>query len=186
MQDPFPPDPEWTARAGADEIAADLERLRRTASRRRGLHQRLRRDVGRAEVAVLGFLVVAAGFLALHLAQRGNEVSLTLHTAATSPTTPPGKERDKDQGSPRPHAQHPPEVTRARRGRASTTTVGTAARAAWPNEAPRVAPREATSTLPPPSTTTPTTTTSTSTTTSTTTTSSTTTTTIGLSPPPPP
>jgi hypothetical protein len=51
---------------------------------------RLRREVRRAELALLALGVVAAGFLALHLAERGNEVSLTARTAPASPTTQPG------------------------------------------------------------------------------------------------
>ena len=53
---------------------------------------RLRREVRRAELALLAFGVVAAGFLALHLAERGNEVSLTARTAASSSTSPPTPE----------------------------------------------------------------------------------------------
>ena len=93
MPEPFSPDPRRAARLGADEIAADLDRLRRTAPGH-PFHQRLGRKVRRVEVAALGFLVVAAGSLALHLAQRGNEASLAERAAATSPTTPPVKDQD--------------------------------------------------------------------------------------------
>src|SRR5438128_9554496 len=90
MADPLRPDPNQATSAAVDEITADLERLRRTASARRPFRLRLRREVRRAELALLALGVVAAGFLALHLAERGNEVSLTAHTTLVSPTTAPG------------------------------------------------------------------------------------------------
>ena len=92
MPHPLPRDPDPPARADAAEIAADLERLRRIAPHRRRYRRGKRREVRQAEVAVLGCLVVAASFLALHLAQRGNEASLTLRTGASSPTTAPPQE----------------------------------------------------------------------------------------------
>jgi hypothetical protein len=182
MPDPFSPDPERTARAGAEEVAADIERLRRTAPDRRPFRQRLRREVRRIEVAALGFLVVAAVSLALHLAQRGNQVSLTERTGATSPTTPPV--RDQDTARPARPASTP-ELTKGERGPVSTAAVNTAvAPAPKPAEALTATPN--TTTAPTTTTVEPPTTTSTSTTsTSTTTTSPTTTTTTAPSPPPP-
>lgn len=170
---PHPPssDPDRLPRADADEIAADLERLRR-ASERRPLRLRLRREVRRAELALLAVGVVAAGFLALHLAERGNEVSLTAR-AASSSTSPP----EPGHAKPGAAANPPSEVTRASPAPAPPTTASVTASppSAPKRDAPSAVGPDTATTVPAPEVET-TSTTSTSTTTSTTTSTSTTTT----------
>jgi hypothetical protein len=150
MPEPFPPD-----------------------RRRPPIRLRLRREVRRAELALLAFGVVAAGFLALHLAERGNQVSLTARNAASSSTSPPAA------GNARPEATTSPtsEVTRVSPAPAPRTAGSVAPPPASPppRDAPSAVRPDTATTVPTPEVA-PTTTTSTSTTSSTTTTTSTTTT----------
>jgi hypothetical protein len=160
-----------------DPPSSDPQRLRRADRQRFRL--RLRREVRRAQLGVLAFGVLVAGFLALHLAQRGNEVSLTARSTATSPTTAPGPDHVK----PRTATNPPSEETSPARTPPSTATVTVVPPLPPIDNAPPSAPDTATNPEADTTSTTSTSTTSTSTTTSTTTTSTTTTTTTA--PPPP-